>query len=424
MFRKTAFSILMIFAFLSLTDVSHAAMGQHLLTSDEPEPVSEKPKDSEEAGSQKSKKTEPVKKEPKKKEETVSKKHVEAGSDQAKNEESSKKAKSVDEPSKSPDKVKQTIVRSSSKSDGKKDKRDTRVRGNAPCLAWVDDSAEVKAAIVCVHGLGLHNGTYEAFGKRMSALGYATYAIDVRGFGSWADAKGRETCDFDHCLDDVKATLKVVRRSHPKTPVFLLGESMGGAIALRATSLYPEMIDGLISSVPSGDRFKQGKTKMKVAFGFLSNPNKPMTGVGEKVVHQATENEELRKAWLEDPLTRLNLSPRELIQFQNFMNGNHDSAKQITKTPVLIVQGCNDKLVRPEGTVELYNRLATPDREIVLIPNAEHLIFEESQFNDQVIATVTAWMDARIAKIAQEKNVPHVEDKAGEKADATKGNLQ
>lgn len=270
-----------------------------------------------------------------------------------------------------------------------------RVRGNAPCLAWVDWEKPVRAVIVCVHGLGLHNGTYEDFGVRMKQDGFAVYAIDVRGFGSWMAAEGRKRVDFDHCLEDIKQTLKVVRRAHPDKPVFLLGESMGGAIALRATAMYPDLVDGLVSSVPAGDRFKQGKTSLKVALRLLSSPDKPFN-VGEEVIKQATVKPELREAWMTDPLARMKLSPRELLQFQSFMNGNHDSARQINETPVLIVQGCKDHLVRPEGTIELFNKLNTADRKIILMPNAEHLIFEEGQFREKNIEDVLAWLETRI----------------------------
>jgi alpha-beta hydrolase superfamily lysophospholipase len=294
------------------------------------------------------------------------------------------------------------VVRSKGKS---KKKDNPQMRGTAPCLAWLDRDKPIQAVIVCVHGLGLHNGTYEAFGKRMAQLGYATYAIDVRGFGAWMENKGKEKVDFDLCLNDVRTTLKVVRRAHPGVPVFLLGESMGGAIALRVTSMYPDLVDGLISSVPAGDRFKQAKTSLKVALNLLKNPNKEIN-IGEGVVSQATQKEELRKSWLEDPLARVKLSAKELLQFQNFMNGNHDCAKNIVKTGVLIVQGCQDKLVRPEGTVELFNHLGTADRQIVLIPKAEHLIFEENQFTDQEIATVNSWITARLHKPASVEAQP------------------
>jgi acylglycerol lipase len=275
------------------------------------------------------------------------------------------------------------------------DKRKGVRKGNAPCLAWTDPQVPPYAVILCVHGLGLHNGTYEAFGKEMCKRGIAIYAIDVRGFGSWVKANGREKVDFDGCLEDVRTTLKVIRKYNKGLPVFILGESMGGAIALRVADLYPNLIDGLISSVPAGDRFQQKKTSLKVALHLLAGPNKPFN-IGSQIVGQATDKQELRDAWCNDPLTKLNLSPVELIQFQSFMNENHASAKRICSTPVLLVQGCKDKLVRPEGTVELYNELATPDRKLELISSAEHLIFEEGQFNEQVLDLVETWVKGHL----------------------------
>lgn len=284
---------------------------------------------------------------------------------------------------------------------GKKTRK-TR-RGTPPCLAWIDPDVESKAVLLCVHGLGLYNGTYEPFGKRVARLGIATYAIDMRGFGSWMEAKGRQRVDFEAALADVGAVLKVIRRAHPGLPVFLLGESMGGAIALQATALYPDLIDGVISSVPAGDRFQQKRTALRVALRLLANPNKPFD-VGTQVIEQATEKPEVRKAWSKDPLARMNISPRELLQFQAFMNKNHAAARRIKTTPVLIVQGCRDRLVRPEGTVELYNELATPDRQLVLVPSAEHLIFEEEQFSDEIVDLTVSWINGHLSKKAAAGN--------------------
>ncbi|MBS1994136.1 MAG: alpha/beta fold hydrolase [Cyanobacteria bacterium SZAS LIN-3] len=254
----------------------------------------------------------------------------------------------------------------------------------------------MRAALLCIHGLGLHNETYEPFGKAMASRGIATYALDMRGFGSYRKAKGHEEVDFDGCLDDLYRSLRSIRRAQPGKPVFLLGESMGGAIVLHAMAMRPDLIDGLITCVPAGDRFKQGKTSLKVALQFLKDRNKPIN-VGEDVVNQATENPELRAAWIADPLARMKLSPKELLQFQQFMNQNHDFCKTIKSKPVLVVYGCQDKLVKPEGTEELYKELATPDKEIYPVAAAEHLIFEENQFNSEVIEKVDNWMNAHIS---------------------------
>jgi acylglycerol lipase len=271
------------------------------------------------------------------------------------------------------------------------------VKGNAPCLRWGESDAPPQAVILCIHGLGLHNASYADFGKRMSKLGYVVYAVDMRGFGSFKDAEGKDHVDFDSCLNDIKSTLKVLHRAHSGLPVFLLGESMGGAIALHATALYPDLIDGLVSSVPAGQRFKQAKSSFNVALHLLE-PNKEFD-VGTGVINQATLKPELREAWGNDPLNRMNLSPMELIAFQRFMNQNHEFAPLIKDKPVLFVQGCKDKLVKPEGTVELFNELGTKDRKIQLIENGEHLIFEENQFSDAAIEALDNWMATHLAGI-------------------------
>lgn len=270
-----------------------------------------------------------------------------------------------------------------------------RFVGNAPCLSWIDPAVTPKAVVLCIHGLGLYNDSYADLGKVLSRSGIAVYAIDVRGFGSWMEARGHEKVNFQGCLDDVRNTLKAIHRAHPDLKVFVLGESMGGAIALRATAVYPELVAGLISSVPAGDRFQQKKTALKVAFHLIESPNKPFD-VGTGVIQQATCKPELQKEWMSDPLNRLKLSANELIQFQSFMNQNHDSAKEITATPVLIVQGAEDRLVKPEGTVELYDELATPDKQLVMVEGSEHLIFEEHQFSDKVIGILEKWIDAHL----------------------------
>ena len=133
---------------------------------------------------------------------------------------------------------------------GKADKLD-----KIPCIRWIDEAAEPRAVLLCIHGLGLHKGTYEDFGREMAKKGLITYAIDMRGFGSWIPKQKNALIDFDGSLVDIKRALTEIRKAHPGLPLIMLGESMGGGIGIHATALYPDLIDGLISSVPSGDRF-------------------------------------------------------------------------------------------------------------------------------------------------------------------------
>ena len=263
---------------------------------------------------------------------------------------------------------------------------------STPEVCWKNDIVKPLAVILCLHGLGLHKGNYSGLGERLAKDGLIVYAIDMPGFGELQKQSGSSRIDFPAALNEVKNTLEFIHKEHPNLPVVLLGESMGGAVALHATSLYPNLVSGLIASVPAGDRFGQSEEELKVGIHAILNGFHGEMNVGRGVVKQATQNEDLRKTWEEDPLARMELSPKELMDFQAFMNKNFECAENISNTPVLFVQGMHDKLVRPAGTWKLYESLSTPEKELVFSKSAEHLIFEESQFKTEDIAFVETWL--------------------------------
>lgn len=281
----------------------------------------------------------------------------------------------------------------------------TKAAKTAPCLSWLPP-ADVKprVALLCIHGFSLHKGCYAAFGKEMAKNGIATYATDLRGFGELKDYNNREGMDFDGDLVDIKATLQQIHKNHPGLPVILLGESLGGAIALRAAALYPELISGLICAVPARDRFAMSDSEKKVTKTSVLNTitgdySKPMDGAAFAAVQKISANEELRSEWKNDPLMRTYFSAKDFVQFDFFMRGNLEVAKFIKDMPVLFLQGTADKLIRPEGTWRLFERLATPNRQLVLSKNSEHLLFEENQFRADDVGFVTTWIDKNVSPL-------------------------
>ena len=165
-----------------------------------------------------------------------------------------------------------------------------------PCLRWADETIKPRAVLFCIHGLGLHKGCYEDFGKAMAKQGLVVYAIDVRGFGEWMTKGKNDTIDFDGTMSDIKRALVQIRAKNPGLPVIVLGESMGGGIGLHATAQFPELIDGLVSSVPAGDRFGATEGKLKVGMHAIFGMDKKMD-VGTGVIKQATKKADLREKW-------------------------------------------------------------------------------------------------------------------------------
>lgn len=263
---------------------------------------------------------------------------------------------------------------------------------DAPGFVIVDPEVPLKGLIVCVHGLGLHHKSYEDFGNKMSKLGYGIVSFDMRGFGQYQDEKGYDLVDLAGCVEDLGGIIKLFKRDYPNTPLFLLGESMGGAIALHLAAKCQDDLDGLISSVPSGSRYKAKKTAFEVALKLIKGKDRQFN-IGSQVIAQATHDEALRKEWHDDPEVRLNLSASELVKFQHFMNQNEKLAKELKTLPVIIFQGFGDKLVKPEGTLALYNAMGTRYKNLILIGHQEHLIFEEGQCPPEVMDGLIGWLN-------------------------------
>jgi alpha-beta hydrolase superfamily lysophospholipase len=114
--------------------------------------------------------------------------------------------------------------------------------------------------------------------------------------------------------------------------------------------------------------------------------------LSKRLIAQATRNEALREEWQHDPRARLTVSTGELITFSRFMHNNHKVAKQIKVTPVLVLQGTNDRLVKLSGTVRLFTELASQDKDLLLVDQSEHLILEEGQTNSQTFGHIEKWL--------------------------------
>ncbi len=107
------------------------------------------------------------------------------------------------------------------------------------------DAPMPRAVIVALHGMNDYSNAFAMPAPWWATRGISTYAYDQRGFGRspqrgiWpgGDLMRRDLADF----------VDVMRRRHPNVPVFVLGESMGGAVAMSAfASDMPPRADGLI----------------------------------------------------------------------------------------------------------------------------------------------------------------------------------
>jgi alpha-beta hydrolase superfamily lysophospholipase len=258
---------------------------------------------------------------------------------------------------------------------------------------WWRPQPEPKAGIVLVHGLAEHSGRYDPIARHLMQHGYAVDTFDLRGHGK-SSGVPLYIRSFDEYLDDLDVFLDRVRARLPGRPLFLLGHSMGGVIAVLYAIDREPRVRGVVLSAPAVQlsnevspllqkaaaaiaRFLPKLNTVKIDRNFISR---------DPAVVAAYDNDPMiyRKGILlktGSELVRAGRSIREQpIRFS---------------LPVLILQGTGDRITEPEGARRLYDSVASADRTLKLYEGLYHEIMNEPE-KDQVLQDIVEWLDNHI----------------------------
>ena len=262
--------------------------------------------------------------------------------------------------------------------------------GETHMLEWKSPTP-AKIVVVCMHGLGLCARAYKPLGKELSANGIDGFGVNVRGFGPDRARPERAKLDCENTVNDVTNLLRNIHKERPDYKVFLVGESMGGALAIRIAAENPALVDGVVCSAPAWKLLKIRRTAVKGIFElFLFSGNHPGPA-GRAVIHQATTDPELAAHWLTDPSHKLKLSWKEASSFLSFISKTDDYAKRLLK-PTLLIQGLDDHLVSPKAVAKLFRNIHSDSKTFLIDGQGEHLVLEEGKSSAPLTTKLIDWM--------------------------------
>lgn len=113
---------------------------------------------------------------------------------------------------------------------------------------WQAPNADI--VIIALHGMNDYGQFIDQAAKNWQSHGITTYAYDQRGFGR-TEGNGRWP-GHEVMAQDARTFIALVREKHPNARVYLMGESMGAAVAMVAAAGRAEPIaDGLILVSPA-----------------------------------------------------------------------------------------------------------------------------------------------------------------------------
>jgi acylglycerol lipase len=245
------------------------------------------------------------------------------------------------------------------------------------------------AVVTIAHGYGEHIGRYAQVAGELTTGGYQVYGLDHHGHGG-SEGKPGQVSLADAIADLDQLITTVARARHPDIPQFLLGHSMGGAIALRYAALHQDRLDGLLVSAPLA-AVSDGPLMQRVAKLLgVTVPSLPVTRVSPKLV---SRDPQVVDAYQGDPRNYHGMiSARVAREFVRHTESLPAEVRRIT-LPTLLIWGTADRLCPVEGAEMVAREIGSRDLTVKQYEGLYHEIMNEPE-RETVIDDVLAWLKA------------------------------
>ncbi len=258
--------------------------------------------------------------------------------------------------------------------------------------AWLPDDAP-KAVIVVAHGFGEHIGRYGNVVDAVVPHGYAVYGPDHRGHGRSGGT--RAFIDrFDYLLNDLDAVFANAAAAHPGVPVFLLGHSMGGSIALASALRNQGRLTGLILSGPAVTTI--GVSKALIIVAKVLGRLLPKAGAKKLSSAEVSRDPAVVAAYDADPLVFHGKMPAGTGAALVKMSEGYPARLPSLTVPLLVVHGSADELVNVESGRAAHELAGSADKTLKVYEGLAHEVFNEPE-KVTVLDDVVSWLDLHCA---------------------------
>ncbi|HLY07270.1 MAG TPA: alpha/beta fold hydrolase [Rhizomicrobium sp.] len=269
-----------------------------------------------------------------------------------------------------------------------------------PYRLW--PAREPAAAVLLLHGAFDYAAAFDEVGPKLAQRGFAALAIDQRGFGA-TRSRGTWSGTSRMAEDAIDAARILLERTGPETPLFIIGESLGGAIAVHVAAMdrLPNL-RGLVLMAPGAlaSRIRQR------LLAFMGAAVRLVAGNSE-IVFERLAGWELTPAaairLIGDPLVMRRIKPEMLFGMAEIAQSAVREASSVA-TPALTVVGGRDELVRLACVRRLFDNLAG-EKCWQVIADAPHLLLHWRRSNE-ILREAVGWMTAHLPQS------PHAEKNA------------
>lgn len=255
-----------------------------------------------------------------------------------------------------------------------------------PLRRWLPKT-EPHTVLIALHGFNDYSQFFTTPAQYLSGLGVACFAYDQRGFG--ASPKRGLWAGSAAYTEDLQGLVRLLKQRYPKQPMYLLGESMGGAVIIAAMSQSTmPPVDGVILSAPALWA-RETMPWYQTSLLWVAAHSMPwLTLTGEGVHVMPSDNIKMLRALGKDPWVIKGTRVEAIYGLTDLMDAAFNNARALHKN-TLILYGEKDDIIPKEPTYTFLNTLLATDssnKTVAIYPQGYHMLLRD-------LHAVTTWKD-------------------------------
>jgi alpha-beta hydrolase superfamily lysophospholipase len=254
---------------------------------------------------------------------------------------------------------------------------------------WQPEKKE-QSIVVILHGYGEHGGRYGELASRLTADGSTVYAPDLPGHGR-SDGTPAYIPRIESFAEEIGHFIREVVGPPEGTPLFLMGHSMGGGLALLFAIEYQQLFHGLILSgaaVRTGGG-SSAAVKLIARIVAAAAPRLPLVPFASEGI---SRSEDVVRSYKKDPLVytgRMRArTGTEILRLESLFPPERLAE---LKLPVLIYHGGADPIMPPASSEYLYRHVGSGDKLHKVFPSAYHEVHHEPE-REELFELLRSWI--------------------------------
>jgi acylglycerol lipase len=265
---------------------------------------------------------------------------------------------------------------------------------------WTPDKAP-RGLVVVVHGFNSHSGYYHWVAQRLTSLGLAVTALDLRGRGH-SEGERFFVADFEQYVADVDLVLTHVKSTAPGLPLFLLGHSAGGVVACLYALDKGNELAGLIC-----ESFAYRLPAPALVLSILKGLSHiaPHTHVLKLKNADFSRDPAIIAEMNGDPLIANEVQPTQTLAAMVRADDRLQQRFASMTLPLLILHGTADRAANYLGSEEFFKTASSPDKTLKLYHGHYHDLLNDTD-KDVVMADIKSWLEPRLSGASQKQGDP------------------